>query len=116
MYGPELTCVSMEHMIISPAPKENSTHRSLTYAAMFEKDEKPVHVSYHVGNVEGEGLIMVMPSPEEGMAADSDGDIARGRRLPCFVRIKLFWICIQQWFSVGDDQYSFSQFVSVCQK
>ncbi|XP_058216918.1 uncharacterized protein LOC131327804 [Rhododendron vialii] len=35
--------------------------------AMFRKDEKAVHVSYHVGNVEGEGLITVMPSPKGGL-------------------------------------------------
>ncbi|XP_057960424.1 protein ECERIFERUM 2-like [Malania oleifera] len=52
MYGPELTCIDMEHMV------SGST---------FEKGEKPVHVACHVGNVEGEGLILVMPSPEEGL-------------------------------------------------
>ncbi|KAK6911414.1 LOW QUALITY PROTEIN: hypothetical protein RJ641_023507 [Dillenia turbinata] len=62
MYGPELTCVRMEHM---NAPKESAS-QPLMYAVMFEKDERPVHVSYHVGNVE-EGLIKVMPSPEEGL-------------------------------------------------
>ena len=41
---------------------------SLIYAATFDKEEKPVHVSCHVGNVEGEGLIVVMPSMEEGLA------------------------------------------------
>ncbi|XWS58331.1 hypothetical protein CRYUN_Cryun08bG0024800 [Craigia yunnanensis] len=56
MYGPELTCVNMEHMI--------NGGRSLMYAAMFEGTVKPAHVADHVGNVEGEGLIMVMPSPE----------------------------------------------------
>ncbi|RVW38079.1 Protein ECERIFERUM 26-like [Vitis vinifera] len=56
MYGPELTCVSMEHMAIPRG-----------YAGMF-KDAKPVHIACHVGNVEGEGLIMVLPSPEEGLA------------------------------------------------
>nr|CAN70576.1 hypothetical protein VITISV_018974 [Vitis vinifera] len=56
MYGPELTCVSMEHMVIPRG-----------YAGMF-KDAKPVHIACHVGNVEGEGLIMVLPSHEEGLA------------------------------------------------
>lgn len=60
MYGPILTCVSMEQMI---NPK---TDESLMYTAMFKKDEKPAFVSYHIGNVEGEGLVMVMPSPEGG--------------------------------------------------
>ncbi|OMO96377.1 Transferase [Corchorus olitorius] len=60
MYGPELTCVNMEHMI--------NGDESLIYAAMFEENMKPAHVACHVGNVEGEGLIMVMPSAEEGLA------------------------------------------------
>ncbi|KAK2991640.1 hypothetical protein RJ640_000279 [Escallonia rubra] len=64
MYGPELTCISMEHMI---TPK-GSTCESSMYEAAFEKGEKPVHVAYRVGNVEGEGLITVMPSPEAGLA------------------------------------------------
>ncbi|KAJ8649349.1 hypothetical protein MRB53_002372 [Persea americana] len=53
VYGPELTCANMEHL---PA-----------YDVMFDKDVKPVHVAYHVGNVEGEGLILVLPSPVEGL-------------------------------------------------
>ncbi|XP_043700514.1 hydroxycinnamoyltransferase-like [Telopea speciosissima] len=52
MYGPELTCANMEHVF--------------AYAAILE-GMKPLHVSYHVGNVEGEGLILVLPSPEEGL-------------------------------------------------
>lgn len=62
MYGPELTCVSMEHMI------NGGTQAPVMYEAMFREEEKPVHVSCHVGNVEGEGLVMVMPSPEGGLA------------------------------------------------
>lgn len=64
MYGPELTCVSMEHMMIGKSGNDGS----LVYATKFQNDEKPVHVSYHVGNAQGEGLILVMPSPEEGLA------------------------------------------------
>ncbi|KAJ6883764.1 protein ECERIFERUM 26-like isoform X1 [Populus alba x Populus x berolinensis] len=60
MYGPELTCVSMEHMILG--------HKSLMFSASFKSDEKPVHVACHVGNVRGEGLIVVLPSVEEGLA------------------------------------------------
>ncbi|GLT95187.1 hypothetical protein SLE2022_128830 [Rubroshorea leprosula] len=60
MYGPELTCVSLEHMV--------NGDKSLMYSAAFESNAKPSHVSCHVGNFEGEGLIMVMPSPEEGLA------------------------------------------------
>nr|GMD46737.1 protein ECERIFERUM 26-like [Ipomoea batatas] len=55
MYGPELTCISMEHM--------SCEDESLMYSAMFREEERPVHVSYNVGNVGGKGLIMVMPSP-----------------------------------------------------
>ena len=35
---------------------------------MLGNNEKPAHVSCHVGNVEGEGLIVVMPSSEGGFA------------------------------------------------
>lgn len=66
MYGPELTCVNMEHMMVQSGSTGNETG-PLTYAAMFADDARPVHVSYRVGNVEGEGLIMVMPSPEKGL-------------------------------------------------
>ncbi|KAF9605049.1 hypothetical protein IFM89_013719 [Coptis chinensis] len=52
MYGPELTCVNMEDVS--------------AFATMIE-NMKPVHVSYHIGNVDGEGLILVLPSPEEGL-------------------------------------------------
>ena len=41
---------------------------SLKYAATFDKDVKPVHVLYQVGNVDGKGLIVVMISMEEGLA------------------------------------------------
>ncbi|XP_059649354.1 protein ECERIFERUM 26-like [Cornus florida] len=68
MYGPELTCINTEHMIIPSELEEENAYRSLLYEAKFEAHEKPVHVSYHVGNVEGEGLIVVLPSPEEGLA------------------------------------------------
>ncbi|KAK3011789.1 hypothetical protein RJ639_011777 [Escallonia herrerae] len=64
MYGPELTCISMEHMITP----EGSTCESSMYEAAFRKGEEPVHMTYRIGNVEGEGLIMVMPSPEAGLA------------------------------------------------
>lgn len=70
MYGPELTFVNMEHMIMKPGPSwssQSATCHSLIYAATFQNDERPVHVSYCVGNVDGEGLILVLPSPEEGL-------------------------------------------------
>ncbi|CDP06790.1 unnamed protein product [Coffea canephora] len=60
LFGCQLTCLSMENTI--------SSEGSFTYAAMFKQNEKPVHVSYQIGNVGGEGLILVMPSPEEGLA------------------------------------------------
>ncbi|CAK9314874.1 unnamed protein product [Citrullus colocynthis] len=63
MYGPELSCVSMEHMVM-----KGNGDESLSYATKFVSDSKPVHVSYNVGNAEGEGLIIVMPSNEGGIA------------------------------------------------
>ncbi|PON87134.1 Transferase [Trema orientale] len=66
MYGPGLTCVSMEHMI-GPIGPNGSVVGPLMYDTAFGEEAEPVHVSYHVGNVEGEGLIMVMPSPEVGV-------------------------------------------------
>ncbi|KAL0387626.1 UNVERIFIED_CONTAM: protein ECERIFERUM 2 [Sesamum radiatum] len=62
IYGPRLTCINMEHMAVA----ENG--EALMYAVAFRKGERPVHVSYHVGKVEGQGLIMVMPSAEGGLA------------------------------------------------
>lgn len=60
LFGRELTCLNMENTI--------SSEESFTYAAMFKENEKPIHVSYHIGKAGGEGLILVMPSPEEGLA------------------------------------------------
>lgn len=68
MYGPELTCISLEHMVVTSGVAGSPTTSSLIYAVTFDKDIKPVHVSYHVGNVEGEGLIVIMPSSEEGLS------------------------------------------------
>ncbi|KAL2661466.1 hypothetical protein GLYMA_03G246600v4 [Glycine max] len=63
MYGTELTCVCMEHLVFE---EENE---SLLYAAMFGNNEKPIQVSCRVGNVDyGEGLITVMPSEEGGLS------------------------------------------------
>ncbi|GFY95073.1 hypothetical protein Acr_10g0004580 [Actinidia rufa] len=69
MYGPELTCVSLEHTIdvLGGENGNNGTCQSLMYEVMFKKDERPVHVSCHVGNVEGEGLITILPSSEGGL-------------------------------------------------
>ncbi|KAL4566182.1 hypothetical protein LXL04_030292 [Taraxacum kok-saghyz] len=67
MYGPELTFVSLEHLMI---PKEESKDEleALDYEAKFRNNEKPVHVSYHVRKAQGQGLIVVAPSPEGGAA------------------------------------------------
>ncbi|XP_047151421.1 hydroxycinnamoyltransferase-like, partial [Vigna umbellata] len=62
VYGSELTCVCMEHLM------EEEDQESLLYGAGFVNNEKPVHVSCRVGNVESEGLIMVMPSAEGGLS------------------------------------------------
>ncbi|KAL2942544.1 Protein ECERIFERUM 2 [Bienertia sinuspersici] len=67
MYGPDLTCVNMENMI-TPIGTHVTASQPLMYGVEFVKDQKPAHVSYHVENSEGEGLILVMPSPEEGLA------------------------------------------------
>nr|GEV55575.1 protein eceriferum 26-like [Tanacetum cinerariifolium] len=66
MYRPELTFVSLEHLM---TPKDDSQDdiESLIYDAKFRNDEKPVHVSYHVGKAGGEGLIVIAPSPEGGV-------------------------------------------------
>lgn len=52
LYGPNLTAVNGEEFF--------------TYDAVFEKELKPLHVSYYVEPVHGEGLIMVLPSAEGG--------------------------------------------------
>lgn len=63
VYGAgRLTCVNAEHMI-----EAAETGGALMYEAEFKKGERPVHVSCHVGNVGGEGLIMVLPSAEGGL-------------------------------------------------
>lgn len=58
MYGPELTCASLDHLF--------------SYGAAFGKDAaveggggRPAHVAYHVGGVEGQGLILILPGPPE---------------------------------------------------
>ncbi|KAL8159571.1 hypothetical protein V2J09_001108 [Rumex salicifolius] len=60
MYGPELTCVNMEHLIGERGP--------VMYTSDFGDECRPVHVSYDVEGVGDQGLIWVMPSPEGGMA------------------------------------------------
>ncbi|CAA0830047.1 HXXXD-type acyl-transferase family protein [Striga hermonthica] len=51
-YSPHLTCVDFEG--------------STMYDVEFDKGEGPVHVSCRVGNLDGKGLIVVMPSPGGG--------------------------------------------------
>ncbi|XP_047944934.1 protein ECERIFERUM 26 [Salvia hispanica] len=59
MYGSvALTCFNAEHLV------EAQSGRGIMYDAEFNKGERPVHVSYSVGKVGGEGLIMVMPAAE----------------------------------------------------
>ncbi|KAJ0232318.1 hypothetical protein HA466_0291830 [Hirschfeldia incana] len=58
MYGKDLTIVNMEHMIVDGEP--------LMYEAVFDEGVKPMHVTYRIGNAGGEGVIMVIPSPEKG--------------------------------------------------
>ncbi|KAJ0974085.1 hypothetical protein J5N97_016050 [Dioscorea zingiberensis] len=55
MYGPELTCVNLEHVS--------------AYGAVFEKGDggRAAHVTCRFGGVVGEGVVVVMPAPEEGM-------------------------------------------------
>ncbi|EHA8590810.1 protein ECERIFERUM 26-like [Cocos nucifera] len=56
MYGPELTCFALDHV--------------MAYGAAFEEGEggRPAHVSCRVGGAEGEGLVVVLPAAEEGAA------------------------------------------------
>ncbi|GFP92695.1 protein eceriferum 26 [Phtheirospermum japonicum] len=56
IYGPRLTCIDI-----------NSAKPLVMYGAEFEEGQRPVHVSCRVGNVEAEGMIMVMPSAEGGL-------------------------------------------------
>ncbi|KAB1208277.1 hypothetical protein CJ030_MR7G000169 [Morella rubra] len=54
--------------MVVPSKVARSPTRSLLAHVMFAEGRKPVHVSYHAGNVEGEGLIVVIPSTEDGLA------------------------------------------------
>ncbi|KAL2345784.1 hypothetical protein Fmac_007069 [Flemingia macrophylla] len=67
VYGAQLTCVCMEQLMLVD-DDESSSSSSLLYAASFSDKEKPVHVSCRVENVEGGGLILVMPSREGGFS------------------------------------------------
>lgn len=61
MYDSELTCINTENIL------DVDNGQSLMYAAKFDKGKEPVHVSYSVGNEEGQGLIIVMPAREPGL-------------------------------------------------
>ncbi|XP_008811612.1 protein ECERIFERUM 26-like [Phoenix dactylifera] len=57
MYGPELTCLALDHVT--------------AYGAAFEKEGeggRPAHVSCRVGGADGEGVVVVLPAAEEGAA------------------------------------------------
>ncbi|KAL3639215.1 hypothetical protein CASFOL_017122 [Castilleja foliolosa] len=56
VYGPQLTCIDI-----------SNAQDLVMYDAEFKEGEKPAHVSCRVGNVEAEGMIMVMPSAEGGL-------------------------------------------------
>ncbi|KAG2545933.1 protein ECERIFERUM 26-like [Panicum virgatum] len=56
MYGPELTCVALDHVPM--------------YGAEFEAGAPPARVSCRVGGAAGEGLVIVLPAAEGGEARD----------------------------------------------
>lgn len=56
MYGPELTCLALDHVPM--------------YGAEFELGKPPARVACRVGGADGEGLVMVMPAAEGGEARD----------------------------------------------
>lgn len=56
MYGPELTCVALDHVPM--------------YGAEFVAGEPPARVACRVGGTEGEGVVIVMPAAEGGEARD----------------------------------------------
>jgi hypothetical protein len=56
MYGPELTCVALDHVPV--------------YGAEFVLGVPPARVACRVGGAAGEGLLIVMPAAEGGEARD----------------------------------------------
>ncbi|CAN6322635.1 unnamed protein product [Urochloa humidicola] len=56
MYGPELTCVALDHVPM--------------YGAEFAAGQPPARVSCRVGGAAGEGLVVVLPAAEGGEARD----------------------------------------------
>ncbi|PKA49377.1 Shikimate O-hydroxycinnamoyltransferase [Apostasia shenzhenica] len=58
MYGPELTCVKMDHV--------------LAYQVEMAEGAAPVHMSCWVGGAEGEGMVVVLPAPAAAVVAEGD--------------------------------------------
>uniref|UniRef100_A0A0A9DHY5 Uncharacterized protein n=1 Tax=Arundo donax TaxID=35708 RepID=A0A0A9DHY5_ARUDO len=56
MYGPELTCMALDHVPM--------------YGAEFEAGAPPARVACRVGGAVGEGLVVVLPAAEGGEARD----------------------------------------------
>ncbi|KAL6894065.1 hypothetical protein ACP4OV_008163 [Aristida adscensionis] len=56
MYGPELTCMALDHVPV--------------YGAEFEAGAPPARVSCRVGGAAGEGLVIVLPAADGGEARD----------------------------------------------
>ncbi|KAL6636912.1 hypothetical protein ACP70R_024484 [Stipagrostis hirtigluma subsp. patula] len=56
MYGPELTCMALDHVPM--------------YGAEFEAGAPPARVACRVGGAAGEGLVIVLPAAEGGEARD----------------------------------------------
>lgn len=54
MYGPELTCVKLDHV--------------MAYAAEMEEGVGPAHLSCWIGGAQGDGVITVLPAAENGEA------------------------------------------------
>ncbi|XP_020590847.1 protein ECERIFERUM 26-like [Phalaenopsis equestris] len=54
MYGPELTCVKLDHV--------------MAYAAEMEEGVGPAHLSCWIEGAEGDGVITVLPAAENGEA------------------------------------------------
>ncbi|XP_051144141.1 hydroxycinnamoyltransferase [Andrographis paniculata] len=64
IYAPRLTCISAENTAVDVKGGKGM----MMYTAVFNKNgmDTAAHVSCRVGNVEGEGTIVVMPLPEGG--------------------------------------------------
>ncbi|KAF5454649.1 hypothetical protein F2P56_024297, partial [Juglans regia] len=95
MFGPELTYISFEHKIVPSTIVESSARTSLIQA-MFNNDRNLVHISYHVENVEGEGLIVVMPSIYPATRSLEPTMLLCGKRQSLFV---LMVLIVQHWSS-----------------